>query len=98
MKPTTEIAEGLASYLTERLESNWEIGKSSCFCDEADFDKADSKDITQVVKETIPLLELLEVARAVDKLELYQGGIPNRTKVQVVIKALSNLKQKLPEL
>jgi len=69
MKTTAEIAEGIVQKVVNAEEM---LGTSS-------------EDITAVISREIPLLELLEVARAADA----DRG---------VVTALTELKKKLPEL
>jgi len=44
----------IARQATEKLEDQWSIGKFSSFCDERDYDTADSEEIIKVL---LPFLQ-----------------------------------------
>lgn len=84
MKPTTEIAEELA----EKLVVAWSL------TDEFPIS------LNQVTLQTIPLLELLEVARAVSiwNEETVTNTDRNQKHIHKILEALTKLREKLPDL
>lgn len=85
MKPTTEIAEELVHKVENAEEM---LGTSS-------------EDITAVVNREIPLLELLEVARAAKELStigIYGDVLKTIPAMEHMKKTISKLREKLPEI
>ncbi len=91
MKPTQQLAERLAKNCCDKVINQFLI-------DSLTPDRAYSNEAE--VYETIPLLELLEVARAADNyVKIQEADLGNIGEYCLKLEeALSNLKQKLPEL
>ncbi len=86
MKPTQQLAEELASNAAELAYAH----KQATF-----------EDFQEAIKQEIPLLELLEVARAarIQEDTYFNDSIAKKADAdQYMHEALSKLKEKLPEL